>query len=78
VAAIHWQALRLRLKGARLVPRPVPRPVPGEVPIQRPRPHAAPADRNTVLATDQSRDYTGAALSAAGREPGARESALVQ
>jgi uncharacterized protein len=74
VVAIHWQALRLWLKGARLVPRPVP----AEVPILRPRPHAAPADHNTGLAIDKGRDYTGSELSAAGREPGARESALVQ
>jgi DUF1365 family protein len=26
VAAIHWEALRLRLKGARLVPRAMPHP----------------------------------------------------
>jgi len=60
VAAIHWEALRLWLKGARLVPRPntVPaRPV------------------NTVLATGECNDYSGTALSAVGREPGLRESA---
>jgi DUF1365 family protein len=60
VAAIHWEALRLWLKGARLVPRPntVPaRPV------------------NTVLATGGCNDYNGTALSAVGREPGSRESA---
>ena len=60
VAAIHWEALRLWLKGARLVPRPntVPaRPV------------------NTILATGECNDYSGTALSAVGREPGLRESA---
>jgi DUF1365 family protein len=63
VAAIHWEALRLWLKGARLVPRP----------------NAAPANAaNTVLASGERHDYTAEALSAAGRKPGARESALVQ
>jgi uncharacterized protein len=64
VAAIHWQALRLWLKGARQVPRP----------------NAAVANTafNTGLATGHCNDYSGAALSAAGREPGSRESALVQ
>lgn len=62
VAAIHWEALRLWLKGARLMPRP----------------NAAPANAaNTVLASGECRDYTAAALSAAGRKPGG-ESALVQ
>ncbi len=70
VAAIHWEALRLWFKGARLVPRP----------------HAAPANTdpghkpalNTVLATADCNDYTDVALSAVGYEPGSRESALVQ
>jgi uncharacterized protein len=68
IAAIHWEALRLWLKGARLVPRP----------------HAAPANTdlntcsNTSLASGGRHDYTGAALSAVGRESGSRESALVQ
>jgi uncharacterized protein len=62
VAAIHWEALRLWLKGARLIPRP----------------NAAPANTNTSLASGGRNDYTGAALSAVGREPGSRESALVQ
>jgi uncharacterized protein len=64
VAAIHWEALRLWLKGARLVPRP----------------DAAPANAafNTGLASGEHNDYTGAALSAVGREPGLRESALVR
>jgi DUF1365 family protein len=64
VAAIHWEALRLWLKGARLVPRA----------------HAAPADAafNTSLAIHLHADYTPATYSAAGREPGSRESALVQ
>jgi uncharacterized protein len=53
VAAIHWQALRLWLKGACLVPRP----------------NAAPANiTNTGLAPGKRNDYTAAALSAAGRE----------
>lgn len=63
VAAIHWEALRLWLKGARLVPRPI----------------AAPANSaNTILAKGGRNDYTAAALSAAGRKPGAQEGALVQ
>jgi len=60
VAAIHWEALRLWLKGARLVPRP------NSVP-------AKPV--NTVLAAGERNDYSGTALSAVGREPGSRESA---
>jgi DUF1365 family protein len=60
VAAIHWEALRLWLKGARLVPRP------NNVP-------AEPA--NTVLATGECNDYSATVLSAVGREPGSRESA---
>lgn len=64
VAAIHWEALRLWLKGARLVPRP----------------DAAPANTavNSSLAAGKYNDYTGKALSTAGRESGSRESALVQ
>jgi DUF1365 family protein len=63
VAAIHWEALRLWLKGARLVPRP----------------DAAPAKpANTILASGRRNDYTGTALSAVGREPGSRENALVR
>jgi hypothetical protein len=60
VAAIHWEALRLWLKGARLVPRP----------------NAASASTNsgihTVLATGECNDCGRAALSAVGREPGSR------
>jgi DUF1365 family protein len=53
VAAIHWEALRLWLKGARLVPGP----------------NAAPAkSADTGLATGKRNDYTGAALAAVGRE----------
>jgi DUF1365 family protein len=65
VAAIHWEALRLWLKGARLAPRV----------------NAAPANAafNTGLAIGRRADYTAATTrSAAGREPGSRESALVQ
>jgi uncharacterized protein len=72
MAAIHWEALRLLLKGAGLVPRP----------------HAAPAkvafetdfktDFKTVLASGERNDYNGTALFAAGREPGSRQNALVQ
>jgi hypothetical protein len=63
VAAIHWEELRLWLKGARLVPRP----------------NTAVANTlNTGLATGGPNDYTATALSAAGRKPGSRESVLVQ
>jgi uncharacterized protein len=64
VAAIHWEALRLWLKGARLVPRS----------------DAAPAKAafNTGLAIRRRNDYTGTTLSAAGREPGSREGALIR
>jgi uncharacterized protein len=64
VAAIHWEALRLWLKGARLVPRA----------------SAAPANAafNTGLAIGGSAAYTATSRSAAGREPGSRESALVE
>lgn len=60
IAAIHWEALRLWLKGARLVPR-------------KDAPAAPSADANTgnaasntILATAESRDYTVAALTARG------------
>jgi DUF1365 family protein len=64
VAAIHWEALRLWLKGARLVPRA----------------SAAHANAafNTGLAIGGSAAYTATSRSAAGREPGSRESALVE
>jgi len=64
VAAIHWEALRLWLKGARLVPRV----------------HAAAAKAafNTGLAIGERADYTATIRSAAGRERGSRESTLVR
>jgi uncharacterized protein len=73
LAAIHWEALRLWLKGARLVPRP----------------HAAPAKVRfktdvktgfkTVLASGERNDYTGAALTAAAStKHAARQDALVR
>ena len=63
VAAIHWEALRLWLKGARLVPRPI----------------AAPANTaKTTLAAAKRSNYTHSKLPAAERKPGAREGALVQ
>ena len=64
VAAIHWEAVRLWVKGVRLVPRADA--------------VSAKAAFNTGLAIGKRADYTGTALSAAGREPGSRESALVQ
>ncbi len=63
VAAIHWEALRLWLKGARLVPRP-------DIAIAK--------SANNILASGAHDDYTGVALSAAGRESGPRDGALVQ
>ena len=63
VAAIHWEALRLWLKGTRLVPKSDTVPAPG---------------LNTILATGQHNDYTAPALSAAGRKPESRGNALVQ
>ncbi len=51
VAAIHWEALRLWVKGARLVPRPLSEP-------------AAHAPLDTILATDPCRDYTSTAPAA--------------
>jgi uncharacterized protein len=63
VGAIHWEALRLWLKGVRLVPRP----------------NAVPANPvNTVLATGGCNDYSGTALSPVGREPGSQENALAR
>jgi DUF1365 family protein len=65
MAAIHWEALRLWLKGARLVPRP----------------GAAPANAatDTGLAIDERPDYTGVALTAASRRMARpRKSAPVQ
>jgi len=53
MAAIHWEALRLWLKGARPVPRPDP---------------AFNTARNTALANGESNDYTSKALSARGRK----------
>jgi hypothetical protein len=52
VAAIHWEALRLWLKGARLAPRP--------------NAAAAKPAFSTGLATGKRDAYTGAALSARG------------
>jgi uncharacterized protein len=60
VAAIHWEALRLWLKGVRPVPRPT---IVAVKPV------------NTVLATGECNDYSGTVLSAVGREPASRESA---
>lgn len=54
MAAIHWEALRLWLKGARLVPRPK---------VNAKAPSNAPA-ANTGLASEQSRAYISAKSSA--------------
>jgi DUF1365 family protein len=73
LAAIHWEALRLWLRGVRLVPRP----------------HTAPANAafktvfktgfKTGLASGERNDHTGAALTAvASTKQAARKDALVQ
>jgi DUF1365 family protein len=65
VAAIHWQALRLWLKGARLVPRPYAA--------------VAKADCDPRLASGEPHDYIGATLPAAtSRRPGPRQRTVVQ
>ena len=66
VAAIHWEALRLWLKGARPVPRP--------------NAAAANISAKTGLAIRERSDYTEAALPAATtrRIPGPQQNALVQ
>jgi hypothetical protein len=69
MAAIHWEALRLWIKGARLVPRP---PAPPSAP-RRPDFAAAPHD-----AYDNHSQLSERALSAAGPKPGSRKGALVQ
>jgi DUF1365 family protein len=65
VAAIHWEALRLWLKGVRLVPRSNPATANAASP-------ATNTATNTVLASDESRAYIGPGLT-----PRARR-ALVQ
>ncbi len=64
VAAIHWEALRLWLKGARLVPRE----------------NVAGMKRGAkpILASSRRNAYTETALSTAGQDSGPRKSALVQ
>jgi hypothetical protein len=64
VAAIHWEALRLWVKGVRLVPRPAAAPTHPDV--------------NTCLASAERNNYTGMALTAARRESRARKRALVR
>jgi hypothetical protein len=69
MAAIHWEALRLWIKGARLVPRP---PAPPQKLQQRDfanGPHDAYDDRNQLSER---------AVSATGPRPGSRKGALVQ
>jgi len=58
MGAIHWEALRLWIKGARLMPRS---------PVARP--HAAPAKAafTNALAASERNDYTGSVLPAQGR-----------
>lgn len=64
VAAIHWEALRLWLKGTRLVPRPNAAATNGAF--------------DETLATPERNDYTRPTLPAVGHKPGLREGALVQ
>lgn len=56
VAAIHWEALRLWVKGARLVPRPSPAPA------------SFNAGSNTILASGKRNDYNGPAPAARRRK----------
>jgi DUF1365 family protein len=78
VAAIHWEALRLWFKGARLVPRP------GAIPVNRNAASTTGADTgantvlNTPLATGKCNDFAAIALSADGQGLEPRRSALVQ
>jgi hypothetical protein len=64
VAAIHWEALRLWIKGARPVPRP--------------NAAATNGASNTVLATAERNDYTRPTLPAVGRNPDLQEGTAVQ
>jgi DUF1365 family protein len=64
VAAIHWEALRLWLKGIWLVPRK--------------NAARAEAGADTILARSPRNDYTATVLSTAGQDSGPRKSALVQ
>ena len=64
VAAIHWEAFRLWLKGVRLVPRP--------------NDAGANGTPDTVLASPDRNDYTRSTLPVVGRKPELRERALVQ
>lgn len=64
VAAIHWEAVRLWIKGARLVPRPSVA--------------AAEIAPTPVLATPEWNHYTEATLPAVGRMPEPRDGALVR
>ncbi len=61
VVAIHWEALRLWLKGARLVPRPNPATANGGNAASNTVSNSA---SNTVLASDKSRAYIGSELTA--------------
>jgi DUF1365 family protein len=58
VAAIHWQALRLWLKGAPLVPRPLT---------------ASAGPHEAILASGERSDYTDRAMTARGGALGSRE-----
>jgi DUF1365 family protein len=64
VAAIHWEALRLWLKGIRLVPRA--------------NVAGTSTGADTILANSRRNDYTETALSTAGPDSRPRKSALVQ
>jgi DUF1365 family protein len=64
VSAIHWEALRLWLKGAQLAPR--------ENAV------GANTGADTILASGRRNDYTETALPTAGQDSGPRKSALVQ
>ena len=73
LAAIHWEALRLWLKGVRLVPRP--HAAPAKVGLET----ASKSGVKTDLASGERNDYTAAALTAAaGTKQASRQDALVQ
>jgi DUF1365 family protein len=73
LAAIHWEALRLWLKGVRLVRRP--HAAPAKVGLET----ASKSGVKTDLASGERNDYTAAALTAAaGTKQASRQDALVQ
>ena len=60
MVAIHWEALRLWIKGARLVPRP------------------PAAEKNTILASSRSNDYSKPELEARARDSATHNGAVLR